>query len=122
MFVSSDTFHNDETIQNQQQQEQQPLLTPDPPVISRSLPLPKKRVAVAICSVLILIIDLGFFLKAAPLIEIVQDTICRKYDPYIEKHGPEICKSQEVQRKMALILGWLETFILLPGALIFAIC
>ena len=119
--MSSDRIHNDETIQTQHAVEQ-PLLAPDPPVIPRSLPLAKKRVAAAICSVLVLVIDLGFFLTAAPLMEVVQDTICSKYDPCTPKLGPEICKSEVVQREMALVLGWLETFTLFPGALMFAIC
>ena len=111
MFFSGE--RQDDVI-DEIEQVQQPLLAP----VGHPHPWaanPKKRWnTIALSAILLLVVDLGFFFTAAPLMEIIQDIICSKYHPG-NAAGGAICKSEDVQEEVALVWGWLDTFNVLPG-------
>lgn len=100
------------------EQLQQPLLPPgreEPPL---RLSKRKKWVTVTILALVLFIVDLGYYFTVTPLLEIVQDIICRKYHPSEATPGDGICKSDDVQKELALVWGWFDTLTILPGALL----
>lgn len=108
------------------QDESTPLLASDNSETGTSSPLTasKKWLMLAVCSIFILTLDIGYYLTAAPQTEIFQNIICRKHYPGLEgiTHGfdgldENPCKSEAVQSELALIYGWMDTFTVLPGVL-----
>lgn len=79
----------------------------------------KKWLLLASISVYILAIDLGYYLTAAPQMEIFQNIICRRTYSHIYPGGADdddgLCKSEAVQRELAVVNGWMDTFTVLPG-------
>lgn len=74
-----------------------------------------------ICGIVILAADFGFFLSQAPQTAVFEQIICRKHglqsreatNATLGEMDP--CKSEAVQSEVALILGYKDTFDVLPG-------
>lgn len=102
--------------------EAEPLLANtvrDTPGRSRSLNS-KKLLVLIVCSTLILATDFGFFMGQAPQTAIFEKIICRHHavqsraaNAPIDEVDP--CKSELVQGELALVLGYKDTFDVLPG-------
>ncbi|KAJ5627096.1 hypothetical protein N7528_004523 [Penicillium herquei] len=74
-------------------------------------------------SALILAMDFGFFIGAAPQTEIFQDIICQNYLAASGNHTDkipteDICKSTPVQSELVLVNGWKDTSDVLAGMLL----
>ncbi|KAJ5205015.1 uncharacterized protein N7498_005894 [Penicillium cinerascens] len=104
--------------------ETEPLLANtahDAPVRSRSRN--SKLLVLIACSTFILAADFGFFMAQAPQTAIFEEIICRHHA--IQSRGinatidgVDPCKSELVQGELALILGYRDTFDVLPGILL----
>jgi hypothetical protein len=84
------------------------------------------RVATA-TAVLLLSLNFGSFMTQAPQLQIFEDIICRNYVQSINSTSSDdlllngagaavdnICKSPAVQKELALVTGWKNTFDTLP--------
>lgn len=117
------------------EEEGAPLLSPGPSESSVSLPLPppekrkkKKKPWILLCILvflLVAIIDVGAFLAEAPKTRVYEANICLHYYQRVDPSkilpdgtvDEELCKVDEVQRKMAMIFGWQDLFDAIPGIL-----
>jgi len=80
----------------------------------------KKLLVFTVCSILILAAEFGFFMAQAPQTAIFEKTICRNHGLLSQANGTtgvDPCKSELVQGELALILGYKDTFEVLPGKL-----
>jgi hypothetical protein len=79
----------------------------------------KKLVVSIICAIILLATDFGFFMAQAPQTAIFEEIICRNHGLRSRDANATIdgvdCKSESVQSELALILGWKDTFDVLPG-------
>jgi hypothetical protein len=79
----------------------------------------KKLVVSIICATMLLATDFGFFMAQAPQTAIFEEIICRNHGLWSRDaatiDGVDPCKSELVQGELALILGWKDTFDVLPG-------
>ncbi|GAD97260.1 hypothetical protein PVAR5_5933 [Paecilomyces variotii No. 5] len=83
----------------------------------------QKLTVMIAASTLILAMDFGFYLTAAPQMKIFEDIVCRDYLAALGKAAKtsiteDICKSEPVQSELALVNGWKETSDVLPGILL----
>ncbi|KAJ5458653.1 Major facilitator superfamily domaingeneral substrate transporter [Penicillium sp. IBT 31633x] len=84
---------------------------------------PKKFLISILCAIFLLAADFGFFMSSAPQLAVYQDIICRNYQANLHKAGNETlgppgsnpCKSEAVQGELALVIGYQNTFDVLPG-------
>ncbi|KAJ9244771.1 hypothetical protein DTO169E5_1592 [Paecilomyces variotii] len=82
----------------------------------------QKLTVMIAASTLILAMDFGFYLTAAPQIKIFESIVCHNYLAVIGKPPgttltEDICKSEPVQSELALVNGWKDTSDVLPGIL-----
>lgn len=80
----------------------------------------KKLLVLGVCCVLILAVDFGFFMASAPQTAIFEEIICRNHGLQSRASngtsgGVDPCKSELVQGELALVLGYKDTFDVLPG-------
>jgi hypothetical protein len=80
----------------------------------------KKFLVLVVCSVVLLSVEFGFFMAQAPQTAIFEEIICRNHGLRSRtangpSDGTDPCKSELVQGELALILGYKETFDVLPG-------
>lgn len=80
----------------------------------------QKLTVMIAASTLILAMDFGFYLTAAPQMKIFEDIVCRNYLVALGKQADitiakDTCKSEPVQSELALVNGWKETSDILPG-------
>lgn len=80
----------------------------------------KKLLVLVVCSIIIMSVDFGFFMAQAPQTAIFEEIICRNHGLQSRtangtSDGIDPCKSELVQGELALILGYKETFEVLPG-------
>lgn len=80
----------------------------------------QKLTVMIAASILILAVDFGFYLTAAPQTKIFEDIVCQNYlttlgNPADTVPTDGICKSEPVQSELALVNGWKETSDVLPG-------
>ncbi|KAJ5676528.1 uncharacterized protein N7477_002161 [Penicillium maclennaniae] len=80
----------------------------------------RKLLVFLVCSVLILAVDFGFFMAAAPQTAVFEEIICRNHGLQPRSSngtsgGLDPCKSELVQGELALVLGYKDTFDTLPG-------
>lgn len=88
---------------------------------------PKKFLISILCAIFLLAADFGFFMSSAPQLAVYQDIICRNYQANLHKAGNETlgppgsnpCKSEAVQGELALVIGYQNTFDVLPGMCLF---
>lgn len=83
----------------------------------------QKLTVMIAASTLILAMDFGFYLTAAPQIKIFESIVCHDYLAVIGKPPgttltEDICKSEPVQSELALVNGWKDTSDVLPGMMI----
>ncbi|RAK73277.1 putative MFS multidrug transporter [Aspergillus fijiensis CBS 313.89] len=83
----------------------------------------RKLTVMIAASILILAVDFGFYLTAAPQTKIFEDIVCQNYlttlgNPADTVPTEGICKSEPVQSELALVNGWKETSDVLPGILL----
>ncbi|KAL1869217.1 hypothetical protein Plec18167_007883 [Paecilomyces lecythidis] len=83
----------------------------------------QKLTVMIAASTLILAMDFGFYLTAAPQMQIFEDIVCRNYLAALGKQADitiakDTCKSEPVQSELALVNGWKETSDVLPGILL----
>ncbi|KAJ5720497.1 MFS general substrate transporter [Penicillium malachiteum] len=82
----------------------------------------KLTVMIAACT-LVLAMDFGFYLTAAPQTEVFENIICQNYMAALGEHADktsteDICKSKPVQSELALVNGWKDTSDVLAGILL----
>ena len=84
----------------------------------------KKVVVFVVCAVLLLAVDFGFYMSNAPQLAVFEDIICRNYKETLHRTGDALtpslvegnpCKSEAVQGELALVIGYKDTFDVLPG-------
>ncbi len=75
--------------------------------------------------VAVVIFIIGFFAGTftPPVNQIMEDILCRQYHPdvygSVQPDDPDsICKSQDVQKQLAMLRGWAATFDCIPGILL----
>ncbi|CAI7565045.1 unnamed protein product [Penicillium bialowiezense] len=87
----------------------------------------KKIVVFTVCAVLLLAVDFGFYMSNAPQLAVFEDIICRNYKETLRRTGEALtpsliegnpCKSEAVQGELALVIGYKDTFDVLPGLLL----
>ncbi|KAJ5333075.1 uncharacterized protein MYU51_005157 [Penicillium brevicompactum] len=87
----------------------------------------KKVVVFIVCAVLLLAVDFGFYMSNAPQLAVFEDIICRNYKETLHRTGDALtpslvegnpCKSEAVQGELALVIGYKDTFDVLPGLLL----
>ncbi|OQE40910.1 hypothetical protein PENCOP_c005G08128 [Penicillium coprophilum] len=84
---------------------------------------PKKLLVCIVCAVFLLSADFGFFMASAPQIAVYEDIICRNYQATLHGAGNDTltppgfnpCKSEVVQGELALVIGYQNTFDVVPG-------
>ena len=84
---------------------------------------PKKLLISIVCAMFLLSADFGFFMSTAPQIAVYEEIICRNYQATLHGAGndtlvpPEAnpCKSEVVQGELALVIGYQNTFDVVPG-------
>jgi hypothetical protein len=84
---------------------------------------PKKLLISIVCAIFLLSADFGFFMSTAPKMAVYEDIICRNYQATLQGAGngtlilPESnpCKSEAVQGELALVIGYQNTFDVVPG-------
>ncbi|KAJ5493690.1 Major facilitator superfamily domain general substrate transporter [Penicillium fimorum] len=87
---------------------------------------PKKLLVSIVCAIFLLSADFGFFMSSAPQIAVYEDIICRNYQATLHRAGNETltppvsnpCKSETVQGELALVIGYQNTFDVIPGLLL----
>ncbi|KAK4864022.1 hypothetical protein LT330_010232 [Penicillium expansum] len=87
---------------------------------------PKKLLVSIVCAIFLLSADFGFFMSTAPQIAVYEEIICRNYQATLHGAGndtlipPEVnpCKSEAVQGELALVIGYQNTFDVVPGLLL----
>lgn len=100
-------------------------------------------ITILLLAVIILTIDLGAFIGAAATTDIFEDIICRQYyssfnqgppsfpssdvslwssssSPYFQRDGAGLdrrkyCKIEPVQSELAVVMGWMDTFSMIPS-------
>jgi hypothetical protein len=71
-------------------------------------------------ALLLLSVNFGNFMAQAPQLQIFEDIICRNYVQSINSTAgtaaavDDVCKSPAVQKELALVTGWKNTFDTLP--------
>lgn len=94
-----------------------PVSSDETPLLRNDAVKPKfQRVIVAI-SVILLISQVGNFIAMAPQTAILEGIICREHAPLSSESEDGLCKSEPVQTELALVLGWKDTFEMIPGTL-----
>ena len=84
---------------------------------------PKKLLISIVCAIFLLSADFGFFMSTAPKMAVYEEIICRNYQATLNEAGnvtliaPESnpCKSEAVQGELALVVGYQDTFDVVPG-------
>lgn len=84
---------------------------------------PKKLLVSIVCAIFLLSADFGFFMSTAPQMAVYEDIICRNYQATLHGAGndtlipskPNPCKSEAVQGELALVIGYQNTFDVVPG-------
>ncbi|CAI7649697.1 unnamed protein product [Penicillium viridicatum] len=84
---------------------------------------PKKLLISIVCAIFLLSADFGFFMSTAPQMAVYEEIICRNYQTTLRGAGndtlipPEAnpCKSEAVQGELALVIGYQNTFDVVPG-------
>jgi hypothetical protein len=74
----------------------------------------------------IFVIEIGDFMGRAPMSRLLEDCICRKYYESAETMGLDLslpipeenCKIPAIQRELAMLKGWDQTFSSIPGLLL----
>jgi hypothetical protein len=98
--------------------ETEPLLASDPTSPTRKS---KKFLILIVCATFLLSAEFGFFMSTAPQTAVFEDIICRNYqaDLHRTQNGtlpdPNPCKSETVQGELAIIIGYKDTFDMLPS-------
>lgn len=107
----------------------------DPLFTSKPTRLPtwrsKKLLILVVCSLLTLATDFGIFMSNAPQTAIFEEIICRDYQANLRRAGAgnatldsgisnalldsNPCKSETVQGELAIVIGYKDTFDVLPG-------
>ncbi|KAJ5581546.1 hypothetical protein N7535_000166 [Penicillium sp. DV-2018c] len=103
--------------------ETEPLLGSESEPTSPPAPHPKKLLISILCAIFLLAADFGFFMSTAPQVAVYEEIICRNYQANLHKTGNETlgppgfnpCKSEAVQGELALVIGFQNTFDVLPG-------
>lgn len=80
----------------------------------------KQWLILIVCGVLVLAAEFGFYLSQAPQTAIFERIICRNYG--LDSRGlvnatsdADPCKSEVVQSELATVLGYKDTFDVLPS-------
>ncbi|KAJ5970219.1 uncharacterized protein N7479_000137 [Penicillium vulpinum] len=84
---------------------------------------PHKLLICIVCAIFLLSADFGFFMSTAPQMAVYEDIICRNYQATLHGAGnetlspsePNPCKSEAVQGELALVIGYQNTFDVIPG-------
>ncbi|KJZ76344.1 hypothetical protein HIM_04426 [Hirsutella minnesotensis 3608] len=78
-----------------------------------------QRLAVAVpCLVIIFAAEIGASMIAAPMSQIAEGVICRRFHPdVVDPTTDARCKNADVQAELAMLQGWGMTFALIPGLL-----
>lgn len=84
-------------------------------------PLSRRRLIVALCLILIVLIEVASYLQVAPLNKIVEGIICHDYYPELELGGlstgdesDPLCKGKDVQGELVMLRGWQSFFDYIP--------
>ncbi|EEA26460.1 hypothetical protein TMatcc_005266 [Talaromyces marneffei ATCC 18224] len=119
--------HQDETTPLLTTPHEQPIedefATSSEPSPLRLLPQwsPTQRRVVIASTLLLLCVNFGGFMAQPPQLQIFEDIICRNYVQLINSTPgaavavDDICKSPAVQKELALVTGWKNTFDILPS-------
>lgn len=103
--------------------ETEPLL-PDTPNAQAAVTRGSERLLILIiCGIVVLAADFGFFLSQAPQTAIFEQIICRNHglqsrevaNATMDMNEVDPCKSELVQGELATILGYKDTFEVLPS-------
>lgn len=105
--------------------EAESLLTDSSECRSPNASTSKRLSILIVCGILVLAADFGFYLSQAPQTALFEQIICRTHG--IQSRGAvnatadipnegDPCKSEVVQGELALVLGYKDTFEVLPGA------
>lgn len=89
------------------------------------------------CSLLTLATDFGIFMSNAPQTAIFEAIICRDYQTSLRRTGAgnatldsgisnalldsNLCKSETVQGELAIVIGYKDTFDVIPGRFVLII-
>lgn len=76
---------------------------------------PKKLLISIVCVIFLLSADFGFFMSTAPQMAVYEEIICRDYQATLIPPEVNPCKSDAVQGELALVIGYQNTFDVLPG-------
>ncbi|KAF3026097.1 hypothetical protein E8E15_005491 [Penicillium rubens] len=87
---------------------------------------PKKLLVSIVCAIFLLSADFGFFMSTAPQMAVYEDIICQNYQATLHGAGndtlipsePNPCKSEAVQGELALVIGYQNTFDVVPGLIL----
>ncbi|KAJ5465588.1 hypothetical protein N7530_009375 [Penicillium desertorum] len=87
---------------------------------------PKKLLISIVCAIFLLSADFGFFMSTAPKMAVYEDIICRNYQATLQGAGngtlilleSNPCKSEAVQGELALVIGYQNTFDVVPGLIL----
>jgi MFS family permease len=106
--------------QDQDRQEQQ-AASNSPDTSTRSSWSRTQYRAMVVGSIIMLMVDFGIFLGAAPQIQIFQEIICDTYYAKLNQvplFNETRCLAEPIQSELALVLGLKNTFDSLPGILL----
>ncbi|KAJ9483350.1 hypothetical protein VN97_g10057 [Penicillium thymicola] len=79
---------------------------------------PKKLLISIVCVIFLLSADFGFFMSTAPQMAVYEEIICRDYQATLVPPEANPCKSDAVQGELALVIGYQNTFDVLPGLIL----
>ncbi|KAJ5945417.1 hypothetical protein N7516_005585 [Penicillium verrucosum] len=79
---------------------------------------PKKLLISIVCVIFLLSADFGFFMSTAPQMAVYEEIICRDYQATLIPPEVNPCKSDAVQGELALVIGYQNTFDVLPGLIL----
>ncbi|RAH64928.1 MFS transporter [Aspergillus aculeatinus CBS 121060] len=92
---------------------------------NKTTPRRSKWILLFVC-LIIVTLDFGVYLAVAPQLQIYENIICQRMHPelFASAFGgltattQPLCKSTDVQGKLALLVGWQDTFTQLPGMIL----
>ncbi|PYH40629.1 MFS transporter [Aspergillus saccharolyticus JOP 1030-1] len=104
------------------------LLLPDPrgqQLQNKNTPRRSRWILLFVCFIIVTL-DFGDYLSIAPQLQIYEDIICHRVHPELFAGGLDrltaasnaLCKSADVQGELALLVGWKDTFSMLPGMIL----
>lgn len=92
-----------------------PRRPPDASSATKSSPR-RRLVTISTCVLLITLLELGAYLAAIPLNQVLEEIICRSFHPRPPPSTDDPrCKNQDVQAELSIVRGWQSTLDYIPS-------